>query len=79
MSLILIWTLPAMAFAERLRRTRDWSALKAVKFIPKRIRYWSTVRHIADVTSKPPFGNVAIGDISVTQLLDNIERPKVIR
>lgn len=68
-----------MTLSERLRRTRDALALKSVRIIPKRIRYWSTVMHIADVTTSSKFGGAAIGTISVTQLLDHMERPKVIR
>jgi hypothetical protein len=79
MKLKTIWTLPAMSLAERMRRTRDFFALKAVRFIPLRVRYWSTVLHVAETTSLPAFNKSAIGMISVTQMLDHIERPKVIR
>jgi len=79
MKLRTIWTLPTMSFVERLRRTRDALALSAVKFIPTRVRYWSTVMHIAHVTTRPPFDKTSIGMVSVTQLLDHIERPKVVR
>lgn len=38
-----IWTLPGMALSERLRRTRDWGALKIAHHLPRRIAYWSFI------------------------------------
>jgi hypothetical protein len=38
-----IWTMPAMSFAERLRRTKEWLELKIARMLPKGIRYWVLV------------------------------------
>ena len=50
MKLSTIWTLPGMAFAERLRRTRDSALLALAHRLPRRLAYWSFidtgVRHV---------------------------------
>jgi hypothetical protein len=35
-----IWSIPGMALAERLRRTRDWACLVTAGRMPHRLRYW---------------------------------------
>lgn len=68
-----------MTVLERLRRTRDLFALKAVRLIPLRVRYWSTVMHVAEASQAPEFNRMAISMITVTQMLEHLERPKVVR
>lgn len=41
-----IWTIPAMSVAERLRRTRDWAAMKVGAKLPLRIRFWVTMQEV---------------------------------
>lgn len=78
MRLKTIWTLPAMAFAERLRRTRDSLAMSVAARLPMRIRYWSAVQCISKVSQKPEFGHRHIMSITVDELMENLDRPKVI-
>lgn len=40
MRLTTIWTMPAMAVSERLRRTVDWAAQEVAARLPERVRYW---------------------------------------
>ena len=69
-----IWTIPAMAFGERLKRTRDWAAMKVAKHLPVRIRYWVTMLELGKATYDSP--NVT--GTKLEDILDNLERPKVI-
>ena len=50
MRFITIWTMPGMAWSERLRRTRDWAMLATAHRLPHRLRYWTLIyeggRHI---------------------------------
>jgi hypothetical protein len=54
MRLTTIWSVPAMSFGERLRRTRDWSAAEFGRHLPKRIRYFVTMSEIGKATMKSP-------------------------
>jgi hypothetical protein len=49
-----IWTMPAMAFKERINRTKEWAALAVAVMLPKRVRYWVTVSEIAKATIDSP-------------------------
>ncbi|WP_407316664.1 hypothetical protein UQW22_09960 [Isoptericola halotolerans] len=44
MRLATIWTIPAMTFGERIRRTVDLTAQAAAARLPKRVRYWAFVQ-----------------------------------
>lgn len=61
-----------MSFVERCRRTRDWAALSSVKFIPKRIRYWTVISEVGKATMKSP--NVPATPLS--EILNNLDAPK---
>lgn len=43
MRLKTIWTIPAMATAERLRRTRDLALQEVAHRMPRRLAYWSFI------------------------------------
>lgn len=47
-----IWSIPAMSFTERLRRTRDWAAMVIGAKLPLRIRYWVTMQELGHATAK---------------------------
>jgi hypothetical protein len=69
-----IWTIPAMSFAERLRRTRDWFALYVGHKLPLRIRYWIVISEIGYATRNGE-------DLTATpcsEILNNLRRPKVV-
>lgn len=72
MRLKTIWTMPAMSFVERLRRTREWSAMKSVRFVPLRVRYWVTMCEIAKATNSSP----NIPATSLDDILRNLDHPK---
>ena len=44
MRLATIWAIPAMPFAERLRRTGDWAAMTLAAGLPTRVRYWAFIQ-----------------------------------
>lgn len=50
MRLRTIWTIPAMDFSERCRRSTDWAAQMTVMLLPKRVRYWTTMMALAKAT-----------------------------
>lgn len=54
MRLKTIWTMPAMDFTEKLRRTRDWGAQEIAARLPLRIRYWVTLQEIGRATADSP-------------------------
>lgn len=70
MRLWTIWTLPAMSFGERLRRTLDWAALKTAAKMPKRIRHWALVICVNEVFQSPAFSRREMGSITVNELFD---------
>lgn len=61
-----------MAFRERLHRTRETLNLMAVKFVPRRLRYWVTLCEIgkATMTSKNVPGT------PLDEILKNLEAAK---
>ena len=69
-----IWTMPAMTFAERLRRTRDWAAITVAVMLPLRVRYWVTLSEIGRATMDSP----AIMDTPLDDILNNLDKPKVV-
>lgn len=69
-----IWTIPAMSFPERLRRTRDWAARETAVRLPKRVRYWVTLMEIGKAT-------IHSEDIMATKLddlLHDLDSPKYV-
>ena len=44
MKLTTIWTLPAMALPERIRRTTDLAAQTVAARLPRRVRYWTFIQ-----------------------------------
>jgi hypothetical protein len=70
-----IWTLPGLPLRERWLRTRDWAAIRVGEKLPVRIRYWVTLRAMADATMKSP--NVPA--TTLDYILDHLEKPKVVR
>lgn len=44
MRITTIWTLPAMSFAERVRRTRDVVNMRLAAHLPKRVKYWAFIQ-----------------------------------
>lgn len=71
-----IWTLPAMSFDERLRRTRDWAALAIAVRLPLRIRYWSMVANISEASQSVALCRQHVNSMTVLELMDNIDTPK---
>lgn len=69
-----IWTMPAMTFAERLRRTRDWVAITVAVMLPLRVRYWVTLSEIGRATKDSP----AIMATPLDDILNNLDKPKVV-
>lgn len=67
-----IWTIPAMSFRERLKRTRDWSAMKIAGALPLRVRYWTTVREIGKATKN----NEDVLAMQLGEILNNLACPK---
>jgi hypothetical protein len=67
-----IWTLPAMTFRERLRRTRDWAAMKVAAALPLRVRYWTTILEVGHATIHSP--NVPATPLD--EVLRNLRTPK---
>lgn len=68
-----IWTLRAMSFPERLKRTRDWAAMTVAARLPLRIRFWVTILEIGHATTKSP--NVPA--TTCDEILKNLRTPKV--
>ena len=62
-----IWTLPAMTFRERMRRTGEWAAMKIAWALPRRALYWAAVR--AAVIVEP---NTDPSGVTVVQMMQTI-------
>jgi len=67
-----IWTIGAMTFAERLRRTRDWAAAKIGYALPVRIKYWVTMQMIGKAVRDSP----NIPATSLDDILRKLPAPK---
>lgn len=50
MRLKTIWTLPSMSTMERLRRTREWTAMEVARKLPRKVKYWVTIQELAKAT-----------------------------
>jgi hypothetical protein len=72
MHFLAIWTMPATALSERLRRTRDWAANLVVSMLPLRIRYWTTLREIGKAVADSE--NVPATPLN--EILSSLEIPK---
>jgi hypothetical protein len=73
MRLKTIWTMPAMSFVERLRRTRDKAFCDFAYILPRRLKYWVTIHNINYVAYKT--GGV-VGSITVDELMKTMPAPK---
>ena len=67
-----IWSIPAMTFGERIRRTRDWAAQKVAHALPLRIRYWATIQMV----SKASIQSSNVPATPLSEVLNNLEAPK---
>lgn len=74
MRFLTIWTIPAMTLPERLRRTRDWAAMKIASRLPKRVRYWTALQEIGKATMHSP----EVPATTLDQVLRNLDAPKVV-
>lgn len=61
-----------MTLHERLRRTRDWAALRVALSLPLRVRYWATIHEIGKSTST----SKDVPATSLSEILDHLEQPK---
>lgn len=75
MRLSTIWSLRGMSTMERLRRTREWSAMEVASHLPLRIRYWVTIQEIAKVTTQK-LPNEEVPSIPLSDILSNLDAPK---
>lgn len=66
-----IWSIHAMTFAERLRRTRDWATQKVAARLPLRLRFWVTMQEIGRATMDSP----NIPATSLDEILRKLETP----
>lgn len=74
MKLRTIWTIPAMAFSERLRRSRDSIAMSIAYCLPVRVQYWTSMYMIGQATKM----SVNIPATPCDEILKNLPRPKVV-
>jgi hypothetical protein len=66
-----------MSFMERLRRTREWLAMKIASRLPLRIRYWVTILEIAKVTTQK-LPNAEVPAIPLEDVLQNLDSPRYV-
>lgn len=74
MRFMTIWTIGAMTFAERLRRTRDWATREVAARLPLRLRYHVTLQEVGRATMDSP--NVPATPLS--EILDKLDSPKYV-
>lgn len=43
MRITTIWSIPGIPLAERLRRTKEWAAIKTARRLPTSVKYWTCV------------------------------------
>jgi hypothetical protein len=67
-----IWSIPAMTLTERLRRTRDWAAMKVAAALPQRVKFWCTMLEIGKATRE----SMNIPGTPLEEILRNLETPK---
>jgi hypothetical protein len=70
MKLTTIWTLPGMAFAERVRRTVDSVACSVAYRLPKRIKYWAYI-HVGSGVMRP---DEVVPEVTYMELLERVSR-----
>ena len=73
MKLSTIWTVPAMRFRERLRRTwSEWALPGIAARLPRQLAFWSYihqgVRHIRN--------DEVVTDVTYTEILSRIDGPR---
>ena len=73
MKLATTWTLPAMTLTERLRRTKEWAAMKVAGMIPARIKYWAAVQQIAAASTVDP--NKVVPEMDLEYILRHMPHP----
>lgn len=69
MKFMTIWTMPAMALTERLRRTRDWASREFAARLPRRVRYWVFMLEAGRATRNSP----NIPATTLDELLQNLD------
>ena len=73
MKLATTWTLPAMTLTERLRRTKEWAAMKVAGMIPAHIKYWAAVQQIAAASTVDP--NKVVPEMDLEYILRHMPHP----
>lgn len=73
MNLRSIWSLPSYPLSERLRRTREWAAMKAASKIPLRIKYWAAVQQIAAASTVDP--NKVVPEMDFEYIMRHMPQP----
>lgn len=61
-----------MPMMERLRRTREWSAMEIARHLPLRIRYWVTIQEVGRSVMTSP----NVPETPLEEILKNLNRPK---
>lgn len=61
-----------MNLSERLRRTRDWGAMKVGAILPRRIRYWVALLEIGKATAN----SQNVPATTLDEILRNLHMPK---
>lgn len=64
--------MPAMTILEKLRRTRDWGAMKIAANLPVRIRFWTTILEVGHATAK----SENVPATTLDEILNNLRTPK---
>lgn len=73
MKLTTIWTMPAMSFAERVRRTLDALDMKVAARLPKRVKYWAFIQSGSSAMTS----DEVVGSQSYMDLLERLDgRPR---
>lgn len=72
MDFLTIWTVPKMDLRERINRTKEWGAIVIAGKLPKRVRYWTTIREMGKATKNMD----EIMSASLDEILKNLDSPK---
>jgi hypothetical protein len=68
MRFITIWSFPGVPLRERIERTKDLWSMCVDNILPKRVRYWVTIREIAKATMT----SQNVPATSLDNILDNL-------
>lgn len=74
MRLRTIWSIRAMSLMERLRRTRDWAAMRVAANLPIRVRFWVSILEIGHATAK----SENVPATPCDEILNNLRKPKYV-